>query len=1379
MAVFYILFSMALTEQALAKTKGQSALDRGTQLYKQGRYLEAVKYFEEATKLNPGLLKAWKNLGRAHFKSGKTNEALLVWKTILKIEPGDQELQNSVGFILMAKGQWRRAIPYLEKSLKTDSSQNIVRLRLGSAYKETGQYNRAILLLEQALNVQPDKQDILILLADTYEIWGRRDRAISIYEKFLPMHANDLTENKKSGIVRRLSILLARQADEWFHGGQFHRAEMFYKQALSWEPDNYRILLNLGWTLEKQGKYHEAIYHWKKVASGGDASIAHQIADAYFHLEKNGQAEEWYQKTAQLDSSISSVQFRLFEYALKKNKTSVALTALKNVFAEADSDQAWSLRVADRFVRHDSLDHGLAFFLQRLPLSSHPQTTNKVLGKLFAKTGVRQREAGNISQAISSYKKALSFDSADTVLYRDLGWFYWLEGQRVLSEKVWRVYREKFPHETEPHNLLAQLYLYQGSYEKSLRAINKSLKIQPGQSDQQLVQVQALFGSKRYAQAMKKAGRMTKEYPEHLPIQYIYGEVLMLYQKFDEGIVQWRKVLDLGSNSPRANFYWIKSLYETGKYQNALHEAKKYLDNHEPYEPVLKLLRDDAEFREDLQETRYWQEKILHQFGDKPGPWLKMSKLYEGEKGLVQASSTLDEAQKIFPDNVEIQLAIGELAIKQKKYEEAMRIFEKIEHNAPGNRRAFMGHHASLVMLNEYSTALEHLKSNKSVFLKNYEIEMASGNILNGMDDFGAGNSRFIKIINPLNQEKYFPILLYHGLSAHPRSRNLWIIHFEEQLKYLKRAGYQTVTVTELERIKAGVMEMPPKPILLTFDDARIDAFRLGDPVLKNFGMKATMFVPADRANHEHPFFANWDMIRNYSKMGRWDIQGHGNQAHDLIPTNATGDKGYFLANLMWNPDGQRLEKDSEFYNRLKRDYSNSIGTIKLEIPGARVSGYAFPFSEAGQTSHGNAKFAQQINEDLLNEYFQFGFIQDLTGYNRIRVNDDKTYLLRRFSVPPNWDGDRLVQHLAENHPAHVAQLALAKSHYWKGQYSEAGKIFSKLVADEPRLKNKVQVYLADISFQGGNYWESENILRDIPLGESILNPKIAKLKEAVAWKNRPRIFGGFDFFHDSNDRTHHSESARIYFPLESPLELTLKGAIVNFEEKGRRDLDGNEVTAGINWSGWKPLRFQGMFRNRDISQKGSSQSYWASAQYSKKQHQVQFDWSDRDIDTVQAIEQGIKVQTVSLGYQARFSPPLLGKVGISYQDYEDGNTAFDLTTRLRYPLPGLKNWKIGADLSYKDSTFETSAYYSPDQLLIGSARVFYQRSFNHDFDLRANYGLGGASDKVNGVRWVTSGGVDLSHRFTRHLKAGLNTKFSFVPGYNSVNLKAFIGYRF
>ena len=1369
------------SQSAFARSKGQDALDLGAKLYKKGRYQEAVTSFKNATTLDPGLIKAWENLGWAYYKSGQTKQVLLTWETILKIRPENREIRNAIGFLFMEKNQWRRAIPHLTTSLKSAPDQNLVRLRLGKAHLKVGQTDRAVDLFKQALKIQPDSWEALIHLAQAYGKSDRRHLIVSLLKKYLASYPGSFNDEKREWIAVKLSHLFARKGDRSYGRSRFKKAEAAYKQALNWTPGNKTILQNLGWALEKQGKYDEAVKAWLKIVDQGYTKfrLFHQIANAYYKSGQRDQAEVWYQNTRGIDPSNENIQFRLFELAMKKKAIPNALNALQHAFVSEKADQIWSMTAANHFIRNGNIKRGVKFFLKRLSHSSSPETTKMVLGRLYAKMGSRAREAGNVLEAMLNYEKAILHDALNAPAYRDLGWLYRHADKQEESERVWKQYQKKFPDKTEPHNLLARLYLNQGEYEKSLMALKMSLKIDPDQAVQKLMQAKALHWNKQYPEAVEKMNRIVQEYPGHLPVQYFYGEVLMRHQDFKRGRTQWRKVLDMGAKNPRAHYYWIKSLYEVGEYETAIKEAHKFLDQHPPYEPVIKLLVDDALFRQDKHQAVFWYEKLLKLFGDNPGEWLELSKLYMGLDRTAQATDYLKKAERKFPDDVEVQIAIGDLKLKEGKYEEALEVFKHIGRINPDNRRAFIGTFHTLIAVGRIEEAIQHLQSNQGVFFKDYEVSLQMGKMMTAMKETEAAKTYYSRVAEPVNRGRYIPILLYHGLSGHSRSRNLWVQRFDHQLKSLAETGYTTLTVAELGDILNKKLSLPEKPILITFDDARRDAFHLGDPILEKYGMKATMFVPTARIHEEDPFFADWDRTREYVKSGRWDMQAHGHNAHDLIPVDSQGGKGFFLTNFIWFNKKNRQETSKEFYARLDGDYQQNIKLLQTQIPGLNVVGYAYPFSEAGQYQNGNAGSASAINQTLLAKYFQFGFIQDRTAYNRVEPGKVKTFLLRRFSVPRDWDGGRLVQYLAEAHPSHVAQVALAKSQYWDGHYSDAGKIFTNLISQEPRLKDKFQFYLANISYQGGNHWESKKFLEGISEQDSILHPKFEELREAVAWKNRPRIGGGFNFFRDSNDRTSHSESARINFPLEIPLELMLEGGVLNFKEEGRSDIDGGQVSAGFHWGGWKSLHFEGKFRHRAFSQRKDTQNFWLSGKYQKNIHTVRFNGSKRDIDTVEAIGEGIQVKTYSLGYQVRYSPAFLGRMGVARQDYDDGNTGSDIRGSLRYQLPNLKNWKIGADLSYRDSDFEADAYYTPDQLLIGFGRILYQRSLGKDAKVRADFGLGAADDKLNGVRWATNGGIKFDYFLTKKLKAGLAAKFSVVPGYDSMNLQAAMGYRF
>lgn len=508
----------------------------------------------------------------------------------------------------------------------------------------------------------------------------------------------------------------------------------------------------------------------------------------------------------------------------------------------------------------------------------------------------------------------------------------------------------------------------------------------------------------------------------------------------------------------------------------------------------------DALFRQDQEQAIFWYKKLLKNFGDHPGEWLGLAKLYDKMNHTTKATECLMTAKNKFPGNNDVHVALGELKLKEGKYEEALNVFRGIARKHPDSERAFFGILNALKAAGRMQEAIRHLESTSNTFLKRYEVNLEMGNIMVAMKDLDGAKSFYAQVGTPLERGQFVPVLLYRGLSDHSRSHNLWAHNFDSQLKGLADEGYTTVTVAEFKEILKQNLPLPVKPIIINFDGDSRDAFLLADPFLKKYGMKATLFVPTVRIYEASLRFAGWGKVRQYEESGRWDIQ--------------------------------------------VRDRKNK---------------------EAGRANIVNARMVGTIDPAKIAIRDQLEFIEDRRGYNWVAPGATKPFLLRRFSVPGNWDGERLVQHFAETHPSHVAMLGLAKSHYWSGQVSNAQKIFSDLVAKEPRFKNRVQIYLADISYQGGKYLEAETILQNISHEESGPAPKAEKIQEAVAWKNRPRVSTGFEIFHDSNDRTNHSESARVYFPLKIPLELILEGALVNFKEEGRRNLDGNEVATGIN----------------------------------------------------------------------------------------------------------------------------------------------------------------------------------------------------------------------
>ena len=85
----------------------------------------------------------------------------------------------------------------------------------------------------------------------------------------------------------------------------------------------------------------------------------------------------------------------------------------------------------------------------------------------------------------------------------------------------------------------------------------------------------------------------------------------------------------------------------------------------------------------------------------------------------------------------------------------------------------------------------------------------------------------------------------------------------------LQQAGFHTISAAQYARFPGGsAKDLPSRPILITFDDGQLDSYRYADPILRQFGFRATMFVITDPVDRGNPFYLRWDEFRADARLG-------------------------------------------------------------------------------------------------------------------------------------------------------------------------------------------------------------------------------------------------------------------------------------------------------------------------------------------------------------------------------------------------------------------------------------------------------------------------------------------------------------------------------
>lgn len=112
------------------------------------------------------------------------------------------------------------------------------------------------------------------------------------------------------------------------------------------------------------------------------------------------------------------------------------------------------------------------------------------------------------------------------------------------------------------------------------------------------------------------------------------------------------------------------------------------------------------------------------------------------------------------------------------------------------------------------------------------------------------------------------PVLLYHhitpsGKQGLPGGLSISIEKLERQMRWLKRAGYSSISPARWLAWCEAAEPLPPKPVIITFDDAYEDLSRTAFPVLHQLGITATVFVVTAEVNGTN----QWDSGHSFPSV--------------------------------------------------------------------------------------------------------------------------------------------------------------------------------------------------------------------------------------------------------------------------------------------------------------------------------------------------------------------------------------------------------------------------------------------------------------------------------------------------------------------------------
>lgn len=206
-------------------------------------------------------------------------------------------------------------------------------------------------------------------------------------------------------------------------------------------------------------------------------------------------------------------------------------------------------------------------------------------------------------------------------------------------------------------------------------------------------------------------------------------------------------------------------------------------------------------------------------------------------------------------------------------------------------------------------------------------------------------------------------VLSYHDIRddvARKGDPDLYAVstqNFAAHLDWLDGQGYHPVSLSQVIEASKGGRPLPPRPVLLTFDDGLRSVYTRVFPLLQAYGYPALVAVvtdwvdlPAGRTVDygPRPFtrddFLTWAQIREMQESGLVEIASHTNDLHHGVLSNPQGNSTPAAVTRIYDPATKRYETEDQYLARIRSDLERSVQLIRTHTgraPRAIVWPYA------------------------------------------------------------------------------------------------------------------------------------------------------------------------------------------------------------------------------------------------------------------------------------------------------------------------------------------------------------------------------------------------------------------------------------------------------
>lgn len=584
------------------------------------------------------------------------------------------------------------AVVLFKNALEKDENYLDARFQLAKAYAKLGKKEQAEKEFLKVLRQYPARDDVTLELANLYNAADKADQAFKLGEQYLAKHPGSVEGLEILGVSRAM----VKKYDE---------AEGYLLQALKADPSRSKTKLELA-----------AVY----ISAGKEGAAKGFLEDIVKTDSKNIRA---FYMLAAIENGVGNTDkaLEIYRRILENKKTETPASYKSGLIYIRKGDLGKADKIADDLIenfpkRADGQRlKGLVSYHRKdyagamTSLQNSLKITPALEGYYFL--GLCYYNLGELESALSQFRKIL--DNLPTSRQARLMTGAILLTQKRTDDAINEIQKvlQQDDSDAAAHNLLGNAYMTKGMFEEGMREFNRATRIDPKTVDAYLKKGYFYFSRGKNAEGEMELATAVRAAPDVLNSRlllasyYLRGgngakalsvlragltgkksdallynsiaAALFSQNKLNEGLKSIQKAKEVDPAFP-ASYRNLATFYAaTGKYEKAIEEYASLLRNDpQNYHAMLGLAVLYEIKGNDREALVYYQKATETR---QPTAFLAQAGYHLKKRENGKALNVLEDALRIDSRNLSVLEMKGRLLLDEKKYKDAIRVFEEIE----------------------------------------------------------------------------------------------------------------------------------------------------------------------------------------------------------------------------------------------------------------------------------------------------------------------------------------------------------------------------------------------------------------------------------------------------------------------------------------------------------------------------------------------------------------------------------------------------------------------------------------------------------------------------------------------------------------------------